>query len=38
MALFIIFHSIPPLTKTNFLAYLECPEGRWLEKSLAEYP
>lgn len=26
-----------PLTKTNYLAYLECPEELWLEKNLAEY-
>jgi hypothetical protein len=26
-----------PLTKTNYLAYLACPEELWLEKNLAEY-
>jgi hypothetical protein len=26
-----------PLTKTNYLAYLQCPEELWLEKNLAEY-
>ena len=26
-----------PLTKTNYLAYLTCPEELWLEKNLVEY-
>ena len=26
-----------PLTKTNYLAYLICPEELWLEKNLSEY-